>query len=108
MNNPAVTSQSHTTDSLSDRFEFACLLQACIGKCKTGSLHEKTEAAAVPKSLVSAFTAAACRSHLSSHALNAKSPSVPRLEDHRVWPVRAAEAEAGAKVVDEVSLSTLR
>ena len=42
--------------------------------------------------------------HLSSHALNAKCPSIHRLEDHRVWPVRLAKAEGRAEVVDEVGL----
>jgi len=48
----------------------------------------------------------AARGHPSSHALNAKSPSFhpTHLEDHRVWPVRAAEAESGAEVIGKVSL----
>jgi hypothetical protein len=61
---------------------------------QTGTLHEKD---------VPAVTAAACRSRPSSHALNAK-PICPRLEDHRVWPVRLAETEAGTEVVGKVSL----
>ena len=58
------------------------------GKCLVGILHEKKLAAVPLRFLFLASTAAVCRSHLSSHALNAECPIViRRLEDHLVRPV---------------------
>lgn len=56
--------------------------------------------------MVPAITAAARRSHLSSHALNAEKPvdCAACLKDHRVGPVGAAEAEGRLEVVDQVGL----